>query len=108
MPTTASIVSAVAAVGGTAAAVEGAAQQRRLAGQAQDRQNRDVEVAQMNAQKEKDRQLGQAATVAASDTNRQRMAASDDTSNLKGGTLLTGYSSGSVPSGSGPKTLLGE
>lgn len=101
------IITAVAAVGGTAASIENSAQQRRLAGQAADRQKRDQEVQEMNLKQQKEDEQNAAANIALRDAGRQQAAQTSKQAALKNGTLLTGPSGlGDVPV-SGGKTLLG-
>lgn len=101
------VIAAVAAVGGTVASVENSAQQRRLAGQAEDRQKRDQEVQEMNLVKEKDDEQNAAANIALRDAGRQKEEQVNRYAASKNGTLLTGPSGlGNAPV-SGGKTLLG-
>lgn len=107
MAAAAPVIAAVAAVGGTVASVENSAQQRRLAGQAQDRAKRDQEVQEMNLAKQKDDEQNAAANIALRDAGRQRDSQASKYAASKNGTLLTGPSGlGDVPASSG-KTLLG-
>jgi hypothetical protein len=101
------VIAAVAAVGGTVASVENSAQQRRLAGQAEDRQKRDQEVQDMNVKQEKEDEQNAAANIALRDAGRQKDSQASKYAASKNGTLLTGPSGlGDAPT-SGGKTLLG-
>lgn len=111
MGVTAAVIGAVAAVGGTTAAVEGQAQQRRAAGQAAVGQRQMLKDAATKDQIEKDKAMQESATAAMKDTNMKKAALDGSTSNLKGGTLLTGYGNPAPSNFSGPvsggRTLLG-
>ncbi len=107
MAETAAVIGAIAAISGTAASVENSAQQRRLAGQAADRQKRDQEVQQMNLAKQKEDEQNAAANIALRDAGRQKEQAASRYAASKNGTLLTGPTGlGDVPV-TGGKTLLG-
>lgn len=86
---------------GTAASVESSAQTRRLAGQAQDRQKRDMEVAEMK----RDDGIKQADNQAFSLIQRQRQRAMASGSTVKTGAPGTMAPTGIASTGGGKTTL---
>jgi hypothetical protein len=96
------VIAGVALIG-TAASVESSAQTRRLAGQAQDRQKRDVEVAEMK----RDEGIKQADNQAFSLIQRQRQRAMASGTTVKTGAGTDASATGGVAATGGGKTTLG-